>query len=227
MIFGRSFNQDSQNSSHKPSPDQTPADFKRLKTRYQLSETLWRRTRVNVAIRVCSSLSQKQQEQPPSLHREVVLWVGNQKAICCLQVWDRLGKDGTSPSVKSTPPPPTLPCAPWSQTLGRPRGGLLVEKQVLELAQGTERKPTLRYCCLVKLEAFPIWEKCLERERQPGDVPPRCSQSALPVSWAHLLTRSQPEPKLLHRAAGPRVKPIYYQKLLLRKTRPALSFPGL
>lgn len=126
MIFGRSFNQDSQNSSHKPSPDQTPADFKRLRTRYQLSETLWRRTRVNVAIRVCSSLSQKQQEKAPSLHREVVLWVGNQKAICCLQVWDRLGKDGTSPSVKSIPPHHPAMCTlvpnTW-QTEGRFAGG--------------------------------------------------------------------------------------------------------
>lgn len=39
-----------------------------------------------------------------------------------------------------------------------------MENGALELAQGTERKPTPRYRCLVKFEAFPIWEKHLERE---------------------------------------------------------------
>lgn len=49
LIFGNSFKQDSQNSSHKPPPGQAPADFKNPRTRYQLSKTFQIGTRVTLS----------------------------------------------------------------------------------------------------------------------------------------------------------------------------------
>lgn len=90
------------------------------------------------------------------MHCEIIPQVGNKKAICYLQVWERLGNDGISPSVKSIPCCHVYPGPKCLQCHSERQTEKAVENRGLELAQETERKPMPRYHCLVKLEAFPI-----------------------------------------------------------------------